>query len=237
MVQNKDIDQFLSELTEGYTHIISSPQTIENLRKRGVKFDEPVVKSYEEIVNDLFQKRKGIALDTISKFPSAPTAAIPTIGFLYDEIRECVLFGLNGAAITLSAILVEFSLKHSIVKKKCGDTYDKTEWERIENMELGPVIKEARKLEIIDDGLEKKLDNFRVTVRNPYLHYNIQKLTEDVVARKVRKVNVEALKIEEVDMPAEDNPIVWGIAKRFVDKDLVFKAFYFADSVVKKLFS
>ncbi|KKR72230.1 MAG: hypothetical protein UU14_C0009G0011 [Candidatus Roizmanbacteria bacterium GW2011_GWB1_40_7] len=64
---------------------------------------------------------------------------------MYNEIKECILFGLFGAAISLSAVLVEFSIKHAIVRKTKGSAYDKEEWARVENIELGPTIAEAKK--------------------------------------------------------------------------------------------
>jgi hypothetical protein len=111
----QNIDDLLSSLVSGSTHIISSPKTIEDLQKRGVKFDEKVPKTEEQFLDELFLQRRKVAGTLISRFPSTPQIAIPTIGFLYDEIRECILFGLFGAAISLSAVLVEFSLKHAIV--------------------------------------------------------------------------------------------------------------------------
>jgi|SRR5579885_901788 len=231
-----NIDDFLSNLVKGSTHIISSPQTIEKLQKQGVKFDKPVHKTEDEILDELFTQRRQAANSLLSKFPSSPQIAIPTIGFLYDEIRECIIFGLNGAAISLSAVLVEFSLKHAIVKKNRGDAYDKAEWDRIENMELGPTIKEAKQLGILDDKLEDALKSFKNTVRNPYLHYNIKKITMKVAANKVKKINVDSQKVEELDLSAEDNPILWGFAKKFVDRETVFDVFVFADHIVKQLF-
>lgn len=231
-----NIDDFLSSLTKGATHIISSPKTVSDLQKKGVKFDVPIRKTPKQIIDDLFQQRKTNALANITKFPSVPQIAIPTIGFLYDEIRECILFGLNGAAISLSAVLVEFALKHAIVKKLCGNTYDKSEWDRLENNELGPTIKESHRLKIIDDETEKALVSFKNTLRNPYLHYNIKKITKDVVAKKVKKIDVNTRQVEEQDLLAEDNPIVWGFAKKFADRERVFDVFIFADRIVKYLF-
>lgn len=232
----KNINDFLSNLAEGATHIISNPKTIENLQQRGVKFDTPTPKTQKQIIDALFQQRKSIALAVISKFPVTPNIAIPTIGFLYDEIRECILFGLNGAAISLCAILVEFSLKHAIVKKNLGDTYNKTEWDRIESKELGPTIEEARELNIIDQEMKEALISFKDTVRNPYLHYNIKKITKNVVANKIKKIDVNEQKVEEIDLLAEDNPITWSFAKRFVDRETVINVFNFADRTIKYLF-
>nr|MBI5456010.1 hypothetical protein [Candidatus Levybacteria bacterium] len=232
----KNIDDLLSELAGGATHVISNPNTIADLQKRGVKFDKPKSKTEEEFIEEIFGQRKNIALTNISKFPIQPDIAIPTIGFLYDEIRECILFGLYGAAISLSAVLVEFSLKQAIARKKSGNNYEKTEWERIENIELGLTIKEAKEKEIIDDTLEEVLNSFKNTVRNPYLHYNIKKIVKKVGANKVRKIDINTQKVEELNLPAEDNPILWGFAKRFVDRETVFDVFNFADRIVKYLF-
>lgn len=231
-----NIDDFLASISEGATHIISSPKTISDLQKKGVKFETPPPKTTDQIIEDLFQDRKANALTKIAKLPSTPNIAIPTIGFLYDEIRECILFGLNGAAIFLSAVLVEFTLKHAIVRKRHGNAYDKSEWDRIENKELGPTINESYELKLINDETKKALISFKNTIRNPYLHYNIKRITKDVVARKVKKVDVTSQRAEEVDISAEDNPIVWGFAKKFADRERVLEVFIFADRIVKYLF-
>ncbi len=233
----KNINDLLTELAKGATHIISKPETIKELQKQGVKFDEPQRLTPEQAVKSIFSQRKAVALTNIAKFTSPPDIAIPTIGFLYDEIRECILFGLYGAAISLSAVLVEFSLKHAIIKKKCGDAYDKNEWDRIENVELNPTIKEAKQLGVIDRETEKRLISFKNTIRNPYLHYNIKKITKNVAIRKVKRFDIKTREVKEVDLDAKDNPVVWGFAKRFVDREMVFQVFGFADNLVKYLFS
>lgn len=232
----KNMNDPLTELVKGATHIISKPETIKELQRQGVKFDEPKKLTPEQAVDNIFAERRAIALANISKLVSPPNIAIPTIGFLYDEIRECILFGLYGAAISLSAVLVEFSLKHAIVRKKFGDTYKESEWDRIESMELNPTIKEAKQQGVIDEETEKKLISFKDSIRNPYLHYNIKKITKNVAARKVKRFDIKTREVKEVDLDAKNNPIVWSFAKRFVDKEMVFKVFGFADSLVKNLF-
>jgi len=231
-----NMDDFLSNLVKGSTHIISSPATVVDLQKRGVKFDEKVPKTQDQFLDELFNQRRKTANVSMSKFPSAPQIAIPTIGFLYDEIKECILFGLFGAAISLSAVLVEFGIKHAIVRKTRGNIYDKEEWDRLENMELWPTIIEAKKLNIINDKQEKALKSFKDTIRNPYLHYNIKKITKKVAARNVKRVDINSRKVEELDIAANDNPVLWGFAKKFVDKEMVYDVFVFVDKIIKELF-
>lgn len=236
----QDINQFLNDLVVGSTHIISNPKTIKDLMEKGVKFDQPAAstKSIEELVTDLFEKRKeqALKLKIYNNFPSAPNTPIPTIGSLYDEIRECIIFGLYGAAISLSAVLVEFALKHAIVKYNKGHQYDKQEWDGIENMELNEAIIEAKQLHILNVTWVKLLDSFRDDLRNPYLHYNIKKITKNVVAGKTKRIDVNTQQITEEDIIAEDNPIVWTLAKKFVDKEHVLKVFNFADTLIKYLY-
>lgn len=232
----KDVNSLLIDLAQGSTHIISKPETIEELQKQGVEFDAPKITTPEEAIKTLFAQRESAAITSLAQFPSPPNIPIPTIGLLYDEIRECILFGLYGAAISLSAVLVEFSLKHAIIRKKCGDKYDKAEWDRIEGIELGPTITEAKQLGVVNDAMEKRLKLFKNDVRNPYLHYNIKKITNGVVARKVKRFDVKTHQVAEVDLDAADNPFVWSLAKKFVDKDLVMKAFLFTDELIKYLF-
>lgn len=231
-----DINDLLTELIKDSTHIISKPETVEELQRQGVEFDEPQKLTPEHAVENIFAQRKAIALANVTKFSSPPDIAIPTIGFLYDEIRECILFGLYGAAISLSAILVEFSLKYATVKKKCGDAYDENEWDRIENAELNPTVKEAKQLGVIDEETEKRLMSFKNTIRNPYLHYNIKKITKNVAARKVKRFDIKTREVKEVNLDAKGNPVIWGFAKRFVDREIVFQVFGFADNLVKCLF-
>lgn len=232
----RDINSLLTELARGSTHIISKPETIKELQKQGVKFDAPKITTPEDAIKALFTQRESVAMTNLAQFPTPPNIAIPTIGFLYDEIRECILFGLYGAAISLSAVLVEFSLKHAIIRKKCDDKYDKSEWDRIESIELGPIISEAKQLGVVGDEMGKRLKLFKNDVRNPYLHYNIKKIINGVVTRKVKRFDIKTHQVDEVDLDASDNPFVWSFAKKFVDKDLVMKTFIFADELIKYLF-
>lgn len=233
-----DINKFLTNLVKGSTHIIASPKTIKDLMAQGAKFDVPVNKTTEELINDLFEARKKQILDLkiYEKFPEVPNIPVPTILSLYNEIKECIVFGLNGAAISLSAVLVEFALKSAIVRYHYGHTYSKEEWDRIENMEMDEAIIEAKSLGILNPIWLKVLGDFRDDVRNPYLHYNIKKITKKVVAGKTKRTDLKTGQTTEENILAEDNPIVWTLAKKFVDKEYVLQAFCFADALVKYLY-
>ena len=233
-----DINELLAEQAKDATHFIAAPETIEQMIKAGLKLDEQKTITGEEYVDQLFAGRQEKAKQLIEQLPAPPQIALPPLTSLYAEIRECILFGLNGAAITLSAILVEFAIKHAIIDHTKGvEVYDKGEWDRIEARELGKVIDEAAKLKLFDDDEIKRLKTFKDKVRNPYLHYNIKKITTGAVMPEASAYDTKTKKIvKKYNLKAEDNPFLWQLAKKHIDEQTVLDYFRFADSVVKRLF-
>lgn len=227
----KDINTLLTELLEesGSTVIISNPEDLLRLQKDGLKLDSPASVTPQEYIEKLFESKKKLAMDALNAIPTFPDVPIPTIGLLWMEIIRCVLFGNNGAAISLSAILVEYALKEAIIKNKYSNEYNAEGWNRIEKIEFGAAIKEAKELNIFsDDDTVRKFQNFKNQIRNPYLHYNIKKLTKGVRVSKVKKLDIKTQKIEEVQLDTENDPILWPYAKKFVDKNKLKEVLSFA---------
>jgi hypothetical protein len=238
MNKDDDINDLLAPYAEGATQFVANSSTIQAMIDKGLKLDEPVHESNEEYIARIFDERKKVAAEVIDKLPKKPNIPLPPILSLYDEISECVLFGLNGAAISLSAVLVEFAIKHAIVDRNSGvEIYDKAEWSRVEKKELGPVIAEAEKLKLFNEDGIKQLIKFKNSIRNPYLHYNIKEITKDVIMKEAVAYNSVTNKIEKkYNLRADDNPFLWELGKRKVDEETVLIAFRFADSVVRALF-
>jgi hypothetical protein len=231
----KDIEKIMSELAEDSTTIIVGPETLEELKRAGVPFDTVPAPTLDQ----LFEQRKQNAILKIGQLPSLPQGLPPVIQALYQEIRECIFFGLNGVAITMSAILIEFVLKHTTFIKQSGG-YQKAnpeEWDEFENMEFGPAINRAKRTGVIDARMAKRLHSFRETIRNPYSHYNIRKITYGVVAGKVKCVDTKTGSIAEVDMAAKDYPMIQAQVKPWMDEHNLLAVFAFADEVVKHLLS
>jgi hypothetical protein len=229
----KDIQKIMNELAGNSDTIIANPKMLEELRSSGV----PLETVPAPTVTQLFDQRKKNALMKIGQLPSLPQRLPPAVQALYQEIRECIFFGLNGAAITMSGILIEFVLKHTVFIKEAGG-YQKANtqgWDQFENMELGPAINRAKRAGILDTKMAKKLDSFRKTIRNPYSHYNIKKITYGVVAEKVKQLDTNTGAVTEVDMAAKDYPMIQAQVKPWVDENNVLAVFTFADEVVKYL--
>ena len=230
-----DNKKVIGELANDSDRFIASPETIEKLRNLGLPFTDIPAQTLEE----LFAKRKKSATELVKNLPPLPNGLQPEIQSLYQEIRECVVFGLNGAAITLSAILIEFVLKRTTFTREIGgyQNYDASKWDEFENLELAPAINRAKKAGLLDSEMEEQLQAFRQSIRNPYSHYNIKKITEHVVAEKVTVLNTETGECVERDIKASEDPVIQAQVKPIVDQNQVLAVFHFADKVMKYLLS
>ncbi len=228
-----DIKEILDRLAEGSDKIIANPETIEKLRSQGL----PIKSVPSPTISELFDQRKENALQIAAHLPPLPEGLSPTIQTIYQEIRECIFFGCNGAAITLSGILIEFMLKRVTYAKESGgyQNYEPNAWDKFEDMDFPSAINRAKRAGILDSKMAKRVHAFRKQIRNPYSHYNIQKITEHVLAEKVKVLNTETGEHEERDLEARDNPFIQTIVKPIVDRYHVLDVFQFADEMVKYL--
>ncbi len=231
----EDIEKIMREHAGDSITIIINPKTLEELRRSGIPFNTIPAPTIEQ----LFDKRKRIALTKAGQLPSLPQGLPPAVQALYQEIRECIFFGLNGAAITMSAILIEFVLKHTVFIKEAGsnEKANPHDWDQFENMELSPAINRAKRVGVLDARMAKRLHSFREAIRNPYSHFNIKKITYDVVAERVKRVDTTTGATSEEDMAAKDHPMIQAQVKPWVDEHNVLLVFAFADEVVKYLLS
>ena len=229
----KDIEKIMEELSKGSDRIIVNPGDLEKLKKHGIPFD--IIPS--PTINELFNQRKEKAHTIAQYLPSLPQRLPPVIQALYQEIRECIFFGLNGAAITMSAILIEYIIKHTTYIVEAGgyENSDPKKWDEFENLELSKAINRAKSAGILDSKTAKRLHSFRKTIRNPYSHYNIKEITKNVVAKNVKRVDINTGDIKERDIDAKDNPVIQAQAKPFMDEHHVLPVFHFADEIVKYL--
>ena len=131
---DENIQKKLDELAQGMDTIIANPDDVKMLKNQGL----PIKAVPSKSIPELFQVRLHSAIAIADHLPALPERLPPAIKSLYQEIRECIFFGLNGAAITLSGNLIEFSLKHVTYVKEIGgyDKYDPIKWDEFETIKL-----------------------------------------------------------------------------------------------------
>jgi hypothetical protein len=159
------------------------------------------------------------------------------VASLYEEIVTCIIFGVYGAAITLSGILVEFVLKLCTHVREAGgyEQYDADHWDEFEQITFGGAIKRAAKAGLLNPTQIADLNRFKNVVRNPCNHYNIRKITASAVWDKVQVVKLDTGNVDEQKIWAKDNPVIQALSKPLVDQRDVLRIFGFADAVTRAL--
>jgi hypothetical protein len=231
------------ELQSGNYKVPVDPKYLEPLKKTGMLNTGSTSEAY---VEKIFEERKREAVEIdkqlgVPLLPDFPQAA------LANEMRECMIFGLNGAAITLGAILIEATIKSAIARKLAGitrpldagigDIYQ-VEIERLERKDFGKAIEEAFRLSLITLDMRERLHHFRGLVRNPYMHFNQSKIMKAAKV-KLKHVPVQDAKTGEtkyMDLDMSEQPGLWQLGKKFVDKDIVVSVYKFAIEVAWTLY-
>lgn len=222
------------KVAEGKTAIVMHPDMIEKLKAEGVEFT--VVPS--QTIGEAFDERFLKALEVAYKLPPLPEGLPGPAQVLYQEVRECILFGLYGAAITLSSILVEYMLKFAsfIVENNGASEWDASKWDEYEEIQFYVATEKAKSAGLLTPELEVELNSFRTVIRNPYAHYNIQKITSTIGFGKATVMGGNGESVERTVDPREA-PGLQVVAKAEIDKIRFLVVFRFADKVSKHLIS
>ena len=234
----KTLEERVRELAAGADSVFLNPATVTKLKEQGIDLPEPRRLSAEESVNVLFSdQRKAHALQMLKQLPERPDLPVSSIQSLYLEIRAAIVLGLYGAAITLSGILVEYSLKYAAYKIEMGGfaKYDPDKWDEFERMALAAAITRADKNQLLTEEAKDLLHDFRQRFRNPYNHYNIRKITSNYYQENSTSLDTKENEVEIRDVAAKDNPILQAAAKPLADADNVILVYTYADSVVRYL--
>jgi len=233
-MEQDPVHQLVLRALRGSGVVVANPATIPKAIEKGEPITVTLPLSDEAAINKLFEQCRERALVLASKLLPCPIPDTPIL-YLYDQIRLCMLFNLNGAAITFCGILVEYALKYTTYAKENPGVpnFDSSAWAAFEEITLVPAIVRARKAGLIDEKHEKSLRSFAKDLRNKYSHFNIQKITKDVFFPAIEK-NVETGEEKIVELAAS-TPTLQIIVKNRLDEDNVMKVFKFADSVVRYL--
>lgn len=194
---------------------------------------------WEDFIEKVFsESQKKSALERVKAIPEIPDLPLPVVVGIYREILRCITLGMNGAAITLSSILVEYMLKYASFTTEAGgfQKYDAIKWDKYEeNITFHTAIESAHRNGLLTKNRRDSLMNFKKLIRNPYLHYNIKKITAGMIKKNVPRINLETETQETVDLLADANPIIWADAKAFADEKEVIHVFTYANEFVKEM--
>lgn len=234
-----NVSRMIGRLMRGPKVVVASPEFIKKELERGGPVQFIPDKPLPEAIKELFEDRKKHAHEIASKLIPCPLhEPIPLVVYFYDQIRACILFKLHSLAITLCGTMVESCLKYcsySIESSNLNE-FDPNLWDTFERDDFGKSIERARKNGLLDDKTEPAYRTFKNNFRNPYAHFNIQKLTKGVTLGKVEVFNAETGETQIEDIPANRMPAFQMIALEKMDATRVLEVFDFADRLVQHLF-
>jgi hypothetical protein len=235
-MEGDSIDRLVWRALRGHEVAVSNLATLQQAKDKGIPVTEAPRLSINDAINKLFDERRQHALSVASHLLPCTIVDTPIL-YLYDQIRLCMLFNLNGAAITFCGILVEYALKYATyIRENPGATsFDTAAWEKFEKLTLAPAIDRAKKAGLIDERIKKALHSFKDELRNKYSHFNIQKITKDLVFDRSIEKNL-ATGEEKIVALTPNTPTLQIIAKDRLDEEQVLKVFKFADKLVIHLY-
>ena len=159
--------------------------------------------------------------------------------YFYDQIRACILFKLHSVAITLCGTMVEYSLKYCsyLVEAQNATVFDAELWATFEKDDFGKSIQRASANRLLDEKTKVPYLEFKNSFRNPYSHFNIQKLTKGIVFEKVEVQDTSTGETTTEEISATTGPVFQMLALEALDSRRVLDVFEFADGLVQNVFA
>jgi len=237
MAEGDSIAAMVNRALRGPKVMVANPETIEKAMMKGESVGVVPELPSEQAIDKLFEHRRSKAQLAAPDLPGCPVPDAPIL-HLYDQIRQCILFDLTGPAITMCGMLVEYALKYAMfaAETRGASTFDADKWRPFERLTLTPAINQAAKVRLIAKEDAKRLRKFADLLRNPYSHFNLQKLTEAVVFGNVEETDFETGETKIIELPPS-TPTLQVLAKEALDEKFVLPVFLFCDDVVRKLFT
>lgn len=228
------LDQAVKDKNIAFIH----PQLASRLMELGVD-----IKVKEgETVSEFFDRTQPHAEILSNQLPPMPSWLEFQFQRPYFEARWCLLLGLHGASITLSAILLERVIKWTTfcLENAANTTSDgKERWEEIEEkMQFGDAVGYAKRWGLVDKNLSKKLDLFRDKIRNVQGHQLTHRATRGVTIEQTSIIDFSSKTLAENQViSAHDSPAVAAIAKEKMDEANAQDVFMFVHSCIEHLFT
>lgn len=230
----QQLKEKMDEMIKNTDYIVASPDTIEKLQQKKLPIQSNFI-TYENYLDDLFKEKRKKASELIKKLPLLDEKlGSATALALYNEFRECFVLGVNGAAITLAIVLLDYASKHKLFLEK-KKTNPNAGWSSVEGLQLGETIKQLREAGVVNEEELAQLLTFNSKIRNSYMHYKIQELIKDMVILEIPSFNIytgEVTLHKNVDV--KTMPHLWFSAKKKRDAETVAEISAFCISWVNK---
>lgn len=227
MVNNHDLGRVLDDTVQGATHIVSSPDTLEELKAKGIPIEERFIK-YQDYFDNLVEEKRKNAIILLERLPLLDkTIYNSIISSIYEEVRASFGLGIFTSTIFNAILLLEFALRDRLYQEYLK-TNPKYLWEQMENVRMKGLIIRLVKRKVITKKEAEILQDFNDKFRNPYLHINVQEMITGIYADNVQSVNIKTGKVTKQNgVDVSKYRQFWFLAKKMYDKTFVLKVLDF----------
>jgi hypothetical protein len=235
-----DVLEFLRRLAEPDSGFVIGNPRAPHLRPGMPNVGSIRHKSGGHYIDKIASRWRAHAMETARCLPGSLRTGDNNLDSIFDESQQCWLMGCHGAAITLAAIAVEHAIKKAVHLKRIGgySKFNTERWDRgFDNRDFRPAIQDALKEGLISDHEKKRLDDFTARIRNPYTHYNLQRLVAGLVLSGIETIDLKSGSRRQTDVDVGKEPCLQAFAKRLVDRDSVAAVVLFSAHVVKSVFA
>jgi hypothetical protein len=207
-----------SMVKNGATVMVANTKTIQQMQEQGVPIQKRFI-PYEQYLEDLINKKRPDAIALLRQLPVLDESiADGVVSEIYEEIRSSYGLGFFTSTIVNSIFLLEYAMRAALYAERLK-TDPNTPWSALENDQMNRLIGKLRRANLIDEAEKDLLTEFSENMRNPYLHINIQKMSEGIFIEKLPGVNIHTQEtIELTDVKVSEHQFLWFTAKRFFDK-------------------
>ena len=167
--------------------------------------------------------------EILSAIKTSTLKIMNPIGFIIDEICDCLLLNKYVAATTATNLLLEETLKLALILHDSkGKTLDDgVEFENMYQAEveqnidkiLSHNIEKVCKAGLIDDDSKEELHYLKKTFRNPFSHGSLNDIIKEAKTTIAVANIADVSNIQYKQVPVKDQPLLYYIAKHKFLKD------------------
>lgn len=172
------------------------------------------------------------------KYLPLPREADLFVQYLHVEMWFSFLNGHDHAAIVTGCALLEYAVKDAVFFEqylKADKVFDRSSWDKIDSMTLGPLVRKARKQGIISEKTENRFLTFKDDVRNKWLHGGTPPNVKASSISEVIEANYRTGEVKKVRMDLRTNPTFQRIGRILADRVTAPGVVAFVDKSVRRL--
>jgi site-specific recombinase XerC len=218
-----DTPKTFEELLTPNTTLTMNSETIAKLKAQGkiterfITFEEHLEKMFEDILAG-----KDTANELIQLLPRLhPEVGSSVIVSMFQELERLFVLEFHSQSIDHATKMLEQAAKYRLWEEKLK-VNPNAGWSAIEGLLLGQAIDELDKYGVLSADEYKELKTINKEVRNAYAHTKILELIKrhGLILEELPSMNVETEEIViQKNVVAAENPILWAMAKRVLDRD------------------